>query len=78
MARLNITHDQVRSRMYGMSALREQTRHDVAELIIKLSDADDWYPESLRRGLHALQDHGALTESERHSVEKAFFPDHAW
>lgn len=78
MARLNLTHEQIRSKMYAMSGLHEATRSAIADLIIRLSDADDWYPESFRRGLRALQDLGTLADGERHNVEKAFFPDHTW
>lgn len=78
MARLNWTHDQVRSKLYSISSLHEDVRHEIAELIIKLSDADDWYPDALRRSLHSLQDLGSLQEVDRHTIEKTFFPDHAW
>ena len=78
MPRLNWTHDQVRNKLYSVSSLHENVRHEIAELIIKLSDLDDWYPDALRRKLHALQDLGSLKEIDRHTIEKTFFPDHVW
>jgi len=78
MAHIDITHDQIHSKLYGMSSLSESTRSSVADAIIHLSDADDWYPESFRRSLHSMQDRGTLSEQHRHDLEKLFFPGHSW
>ncbi|MFZ2804568.1 MAG: hypothetical protein WA001_05085 [Patescibacteria group bacterium] len=78
MANINLTHDQVRSKLFGMSSLSESTRSSVADLIIHLSDAGDWYPESFRRGLQSMQGLGSLTDNQRHELENVFFPGHAW
>jgi hypothetical protein len=78
MARLNLTHDQIHSKLFGMSALPETTRSSVADAIVHLSDADDWYPESLRRSLRSVEELGSLTEHQRHDLENLFFPGHAW
>lgn len=78
MAHLNLDHEHIRNQLYKLSALHEAQRLAVAELIIHLSDIDDWYPESLRRELHKLQSAGTINEAGRHAVEKSFFPEHAW
>lgn len=78
MARLNLDHEHIRNQLYKLSSLHEAERHAVAELIIHLSDIDDWYPEALRRELRKLQSAGAISEADRHAVEKSFFPEHGW
>jgi len=78
MARLNMDHEHVRSQLYRIVNLHDIARHAVGDLIIKLSDADDWYPEALRRELLKLQHAGELSEANRHVVEKVFFPEHSW
>ncbi|MBI5654526.1 hypothetical protein HZC53_02665 [Candidatus Uhrbacteria bacterium] len=78
MARLNLDHEHIRNQLFKLASLREDERHAVAELIIHLSDVDDWYPEALRRELHKLQSSGTISEADRHAVEKSFFPEHNW
>jgi hypothetical protein len=78
MANLNLTHEQIRTHMFGMHQLAEHERHAAADALIKLQTKDDWHPEALRRELHALQSAGKLNEATRHVIEKKFFPGHTW
>ncbi len=78
MTRLNLTHEQVHSRLLKLLTLKPSERDAVAKLAIHLSDADDWYPEALRRELRKLQATGTISETDRHAVEKEFFPEHGW
>lgn len=78
MARLNLDHGYIRARLAQLPSLRQAERNAVVKLVSRLSDADDWYPEVLRRELRKLQSAGTISETDRHAVEKAFFPDHAW
>lgn len=78
MPSLHKTHDGIRTDLYHLSSLQSAEREAVAEAIIRLSDGDDWYPESLRRRLKELQSQRVISETDRHAVEKHFFPDHQW
>lgn len=78
MPHLQLTADQVRSKLFSISSLQEKEREEVAELMMAMSLSDAWFPDALRRKLHDLQDKGAISETDRHAVEKAFFPDHTW
>ena len=78
MAILNLTNEQIRSKLYGLSSLHDNQRAALLASVLRLNAASDWYPESLHRELLAIETNGVLNEFERHLVEKAFFPDHAW
>jgi hypothetical protein len=80
MARIGMTRDEIRTVLFELPALQgqESARHQIADMILRLSEADDWFPDPLRRGLHALQSSGLISEFDRHAVEKAFFPEHQW
>jgi hypothetical protein len=78
MTRLNLTHEQVRSRLLKFPSIHQDKREAVAQSVIHLSEMDDWYPDALRRELRKLQSKGLLNEAERHLIEKEFFPEHAW
>lgn len=74
MAALNLTDDAIKAKLYGLSSLHDASRAAILSAIEKLNGAGDWYPQSFRRELHAIEAAGTLTEFERHAVEQAFFP----
>ncbi|HWQ99659.1 MAG TPA: hypothetical protein VN397_02305 [Candidatus Methylomirabilis sp.] len=79
MPHLSMSHDAVRHELNGISSLSSQVERDaVANVVIKLSDGNAWYPDTLRRELKSIQAKGTISEIDRHAVEKKFFPEHAW
>jgi hypothetical protein len=66
----NMTHEQVRNMLYtAMPSITESQRHRIADVVIKLSDEDHWFPDSLRRHLTELENTNDITKNERHVVE---------
>lgn len=78
MSKLNLTHEQIRSRLLKLGSLQQAERDAVAKAVIHLSEIDDWYPDALRRELRKLQSANAISETDRHVIEKEFFPEHGW
>lgn len=78
MSILNLTHDDIRKKIYGISALNDAKRKAVTDLIMHLNAESEWYPDPFHREMKALQANGTLTEFDRKAVEKEFFPDHSW
>lgn len=78
MPRLPFSHEEVRAKLFHVPTLNEKERHDVAETMFALSERDAWFPDALRRELKRLQSSGGISETDRHAVERLFFPDHGW
>ena len=78
MAYLNLSHEQIRAKLFSIPAAHQAERDAAVGLVIHLSDIDDWYPESLRRELQKLESAGTITQAYRHAVEHGFFPERGW
>ena len=80
MSRINLTLEEIRDLLFHLPVLegKETARHQIADMMMHLSGADDWFPEPLHRALINLQTSGVISELQRHAVEKAFFPEHTW
>lgn len=78
MAHLPFSHEEVRAKLFHLPTLSEKERGGIVETLFALSDRDAWYPDALRRELKRLQSSGGISETDRHAVEKLFFPDHRW
>ncbi len=78
MAHLSLSHDQIHNQLVKLSSLSQSDRDAVFKLITHLSGIEDWYPQALRRELQILQAENVISETDRHAVEHAFFPEHTW
>jgi hypothetical protein len=75
---LNVTHDDLRKRIYGLAFLNEKQRKGIFDIIVKLNGSNDWYPEHFRKALKALHEQDLLSDFERKAVWKEFFSDMPW